>query len=169
VKIYFKNRREYTKIDIHPFINRDSCSFNENTSNKHSATAMAYRQSVESVFGCGVIAEKVLEMRERDLLKNLSARVSSCYDHFAPLPNERLGRAQRNASSVYSECGYSYAPKSLPEGEMYISTITRDIARDVKALSKDAFVAKYTTCEGMTLLNKLKVNRAFMLYNDYKC
>ena len=138
-------------------------------SKRTQATTMAYRRSIESVFGCGVITEKVLEMRERDLLKNLFARASSFYDYYAPLPNERLGCAQRDASSVYTECGFWYAPKSLPEGEIYISDIIRDIARDVKALSKDAFVAKYTTCEGMTLLNKLKVNRAFMLYNDYKC
>lgn len=128
---------------------------------------MAYRKYVESYFGSGLIVEKVMEMRERDLLKNLVMRVVSFYDKYAQLDTKLVWKAQRYADSIYSECGPWFDWRPLPEGEMYISTIIRNIACDVKQLSKDAFVAKYTLNEGMTLLNKLKVNRAFMLYHSY--
>jgi hypothetical protein len=129
---------------------------------------MAYRKYVETAFGNGLVAEKVLEMRERDLLKNLVTRVVSFYDKYAALDTPLVWKAQRYADSIYSECGPWYAYKPLPEGEMYISSIIRNIACEVKQMSKDDFVAKYTTNDGMTLLNKLKVNRAFMLYDSFK-
>jgi hypothetical protein len=129
---------------------------------------MAYRKYVETAFGNGLVAEKVLEMRERDLLKNLVTRVVSFYDKYGHLDIQLVYKAQRYVDSIYSECGPWYAYKPLPEGEMYISSIIRDIACEVKQMSKDDFVAKYTTNDGMTLLNKLKVNRAFMLYDSFK-
>lgn len=129
---------------------------------------MAYRNAVQIVFGNGLIAEKVLEMREKDLLKNLPMRVSSFYDRYSQLDNVTLNAAKNYASSIYSEFGTFFARTVLPDGEMYISFIISDIAKDVKIMSKEEFITKYTTCDGMTFLNKLKVNRAFMLYNGYK-
>jgi hypothetical protein len=129
---------------------------------------MVYRNTVQTIFGAGLIADKILEMREKDLLKNLHMRVSTFYDRFSRVDNATLCNAKNYASSIYSEFGTSYCRSVLSDGEMYITYIISDIAKDVKILPKDAFISKYTTCEGMSLLNKLKVNRAFILYNGYK-
>ena len=128
---------------------------------------MACKKYIEAIFGENLISAKIIEMREKDLLKNLSDRANKFYDKFGCMNNQekfnKVKIVMAVAQSIYSE---DRIPKDNHK-EMYISTRCYWISQHAYTMTRDEFVSFYTSCDDMTFVDKLKINRAFMIYLDY--
>lgn len=128
---------------------------------------MACKKYIEAVFGESLISAIIMEMREKELLKNLAVRAEEFYKKFGCVDDEvKFNKVKKVMDIARSICSTDRIPNDN-HNEMFISVRCYWIAQHAKTMTKEEFVSFYTSCDDMTFVDKLKVNRAFMIYLDY--